>query len=189
MSELDSQFCQSDADNSAVMLAVFLGCLLGMAPARLMEEPLRIQIAPMVEVRSERFQLGEIAQISGGTEPERTMLAQIELGASPLPGQARQFTRQQLLIRLRQNRIQPESLQIEMPATIRITRVGQAVQPNAIEKFAREQIQALTGHDLSDWSLENPPRVAQLPEGEVEWQVANPPRVHSTTAVIEVVAK
>ncbi len=154
-----------------------------------MEEPLRIQIAPTVEVRSERFRLGEIAQISGGAEPERAQLAEIELGASPLPGQTRLFTRHQLLIRLRQHRVPPESLQIEMPDTVRVVRMAQSVQPNAVEQFARQQVLALTGHNLSEWILENPPRPSALPEGEVEWQVVNTPRLSTTTAVVEVVAK
>ncbi len=171
------------------MIAVLLGCLLGMAPTRLMEEPIRIQIAPTVEVRSERLKLGEVAQIRGGTESIRAQLESIELGASPLPGQTRLFTRQQLLIRLRQHRIAPETVQIEMPDTIRITRTGQAVEVSAVEKFAREQVSALTGHDLSEWRLENPPRPTALPEGEIEWQIASTPRIHTTTAVVEVVAR
>ncbi len=157
-----------------------------MALVRLMEEPLKIRIAPSVSVQSERFRLAEIAELSGGDEALREAVGAIELGASPLPGQKRAFTRQQLMTRLRQHGYNPAEFTIEMPDAIQITRVAQAVGASAIEQFARAEIQKRSGVDISRWRLENPPNAIALPEGTLSFAVEGTPRVSETSALIAV---
>lgn len=168
------------------MRAVLVLSVLGMALVRLTEEPLKIRIAPSVSVQSERFRLGEIAELAGGEETLRQALGAIELGASPLPGQKRSFTRQQLLTRLRQHGYDPAQFTIEMSDTIQITRTAQAVGASAVEQFARAEIQKRTGVDISRWRLENPPGEIALPEGTLAFTVEGAPRVSDRSALIEV---
>lgn len=169
------------------MQAVLVLGLLGMALVRLTDEPITIRIAPSVSVSAERFHLGAIAEIIGGDAETRQRLGAIELGASPLPGQKRRFTRQQVMTRLRQHGFQPSTLRFDMPDSIEITRTAQSLETNALEAFARAEIQKRTGVDLTDWRLENPPSNPALPQGEVSLTVGGTPRVSATTALIEVV--
>jgi hypothetical protein len=74
-------------------------------------------------------------------------LLQIELGASPLAGQSRLFTQQQLLTRLRQHGIDPSVIQLEMPSAVRITRGAQSLDTTQLEQFAREQLRAVAGRE------------------------------------------
>lgn len=168
------------------MRAVLVLSVLGMALVRLTDEPLRIRIAPSVSVSSTRFCLAEIAELAGGDEALRRALGAMELGASPLPGQKRTFTRQQLLTRLRQHGYDPTQFTIEMPDTIQITRVAQAVGASAVEQFARAEIQKRTGVDISRWRLENPPAEIALPEGTLNFVVEGTPRVSEKSALIEI---
>lgn len=177
------------------MNAVLMAVLIGMAPARLMEEPKSVQqqetvatirIPATVSVGSERLRLGEIAHLECRDPELQTRLAQVELGAAPLPGAKRAFTRTQLLTRLRQHRFDLRQIAIEMPDTIQIERRAQSLEPSALEQFARQQIAQLTGEDIREWKLENPPSTSFLPEGTAEYRVETPPRVANGVAQIGV---
>ncbi len=177
------------------MNAVLMAVLIGMAPARLMEEPksvptveavARIRIPATVSVGSERFRLGEIAQLECRDAQLQALLAQVELGASPLPGAKRSFTRTQLLTRLRQHQFDLQRIAIEMPDTIQIERRSQLLEPSALEQFARQQIAQLTGEDIQQWKLETPLNATSLPEGVAEFRVEVPPRVANGVAQITV---
>lgn len=170
------------------MHAVLVLGLLGMALVQLTDEPLTIRIAPSVSVGTDRFRLDAIAELRGGEAQQRMALGAIELGASPLPGQKRKFTRAQLLTRLRQHGFSPETLRIEMPDTIEITRVAQSLGTGAVEQFARAEIRQRTGIDIAQWRLENPPAESALPEGEIVLSVVGAPRVSERSAFIEIVA-
>ena len=170
------------------MHAVLVLGLLGMALVQLKDEPLTIRIAPSVSVGTERLRLDAIAELRGGEAQQRQALGAIELGASPLPGQKRKFTRAQLLTRLRQHGYPPEALRIEMPGTIEITRVAQSLGTESVDQFARAEIQKRTGIDIAQWRLENPPAESALPEGEIVLSVVGAPRISERTASIEIVA-
>lgn len=152
------------------------------------ESVLRLRIEAEVSVRAERFRLGDIATIEGGAPAQRERLAQIELGASPLPGQNRRFTRQQLLTRLRQHSIDPRTVQIEMPDTVRITRTAQSLSMDALVQFAWEQLKRILGDSAAQWQLERgkTPEALALPEGELTFRLMSEPRVGVDTAIVEV---
>ncbi len=194
------------------MRILWVAVLIGMAPTLLMEEQRRetsvektisegrsishgrdaratIRIPETVFVASERFRLGEIATLESEDTEIKQRLAQIELGASPVPGYKRAFTRSQLLTRLRQHGFQPDQFRIEMGETIQIERRAQPLQAETLEQFAREQLRLHTGADFSEWKLENPPAPFALPEGSLEYSVEGTPRMSNTSAQIEVVAR
>ncbi len=146
-----------------------------------------VRIPEQVTVQGARFRLGDIATAEGDETLCQTLL-QIELGASPLAGQSRLFTRQQLLTRLRQHGIDPSAIQLEMPPNVRITRTAQALETSQLEQFARERLKAILGERASEWTLENPPAPATLPSGEVAFQLGSEPRVGAQSAILEVIA-
>jgi hypothetical protein len=146
-----------------------------------------VRIPESATVSTARFRLGDIAVVEGDKALRQTLL-QIELGASPLAGQSRLFTRQQLLTRLRQHGIDPSAIQLEMPSAVRITRGAQALDTTQLEQFAREQLRAVVGERATEWTLENPPAPASIPSGAVSFRLEGEPRVASQFATLEVVA-
>ena len=146
-----------------------------------------IRIPDEVTVGVARFRLGDIALVEGDETLCQT-LRQIELGASPLAGQSRLFTRQQLITRLRQHGIDLSATQLEMPHTVRITRGAQSLDTTQLEQFAREQLRAVLGEAASEWTLENPPAPPSIPSGAVSFRLEGEPRVASQSATLEVVA-
>jgi hypothetical protein len=146
-----------------------------------------VRIPESATVSTARFRLGDIAVVEGDEALRQTLL-QIELGASPLAGQSRLFTRQQLLTRLRQHGIDPNAIQLEMPNAVRITRGAQSLDTTQLEQFAREQLRAVLGEAASEWTLENPPAPASIPSGAVSFRLEGEPRVASQFATLEVVA-
>ena len=147
-----------------------------------------IRIPAQATVNAPRFKLGDIAAIETENVALREQLAQIELGASPLAGQTRAFTKQQLLTRLRQHKIDLSTIQIEMPDTVRLTRTAQTLDSSQLEQFAREQLKAAVGDTASEWTLENPPAPASIPSGAVEFRLEGAPRVASGSATMEIAA-
>jgi hypothetical protein len=146
-----------------------------------------IRIPEQATVSVARFRLSDIGTVEGDQTLCQTLL-QIELGASPLAGQSRLFTRQQLLTRLRQHGIDPSAIQLEMPSAVRITRGAQALDTTQLEQFAREQLKAVLGERATEWTLENPPAPASVPSGAVSFRLEGAPRVASQSATLEVVA-
>lgn len=186
------------ADNRGVMLAVLMLGLLWTASARLTEghtayrwdssaqATIRIQAELAVSVA--RFRLGDIATIETEDSALRERLAQIELGASPLAGQTRIFTKQQLITRLRQHKIDLNTVRVEMPDTVRLTRAAQKLDASQLEQFAREQLKVAVGESAGEWTLENPPAPASVPSGAVEFRLEGTPRVASGSATMEITA-
>jgi hypothetical protein len=146
-----------------------------------------VRVPESVTVSAARFQLGDIATVEGDETLCQTLL-RIELGASPLAGQSRLFTRQQLITRLRLHGIDLSAIQLEMPHTVRITRGAQSLDTTQLEQFAREQLRAVLGEAASEWTLENPPAPASIPSGAVSFRLEGEPRVASQSATLEVVA-
>jgi hypothetical protein len=146
-----------------------------------------VRVPESVTVSAARFQLGDIATVEGDETLCQTLL-RIELGASPLAGQSRLFTRQQLITRLRQHGVDLSAIQLEMPHTVRITRGAQSLDTTQLEQFAREQLRAVLGEAASEWTLENPPAPTSIPSGAVSFRLEGEPRVASQSATLEVVA-
>jgi hypothetical protein len=146
-----------------------------------------VRVPESVTVSAARFQLGDIATVEGDETLCQTLL-RIELGASPLAGQSRLFTRQQLITRLRQHGVDLSNIQLEMPHTVRITRGAQSLDTTQLEQFAREQLKAVVGEAAREWTLENPPAPASIPSGAVSFRLEGEPRVASQSATLEVVA-
>ncbi|GIV06659.1 MAG: hypothetical protein KatS3mg016_2234 [Fimbriimonadales bacterium] len=180
------------------MLAVLMLGLLWTASARLTEERIAhrvdktvqatIRVQAELAVSAARFRLGDIATIETEDTALRAELEQIELGASPLAGQTRMFTKQQLLTRLRQHKIDLNAVRVEMPDTVRLTRAAQNLDTAQLEQFAREQLKTVLGEAVSEWTLENPPAPASVPSGAVEFRLEGAPRVASGSATMEITA-
>ncbi len=189
------------------MIAVLMLGLLWTASARLTEEqslrgtevPVRavcldrtvqatIRIPVEANLNAPRFRLGDIATIEAQDPALQAQLSQIELGASPLAGQTRVFTKQQLLTRLRQHKIDISVVKIEMPDAVRLTRAAQTLDATQLEQFAREQLKAVVGESASAWTLDNPPAPASIPSGAVEFRLEGAPRVAHGSATMEITA-
>lgn len=178
------------------MVAVLMLGLLWTASARLTEGLHRsdktvqatIRIQAEFAVSGARFRLGDIATIETDDAALRERLAQIELGASPVAGQTRVFTKQQLLTRLRLHKIDLNAVRVEMPDSVRLTRTAHNLDPAQLEQFAREQLKAVLGEAAHEWTLENPPAPATVPSGAVEFRLEGAPRVATESATIAIIA-
>ncbi|MFN4033741.1 MAG: flagella basal body P-ring formation protein FlgA [Fimbriimonadales bacterium] len=147
-----------------------------------------IRIPAAATVNAPRFRLGDIATIEAQDPALQAQLQQIELGASPLAGQTRLFTKQQLMMRLRQHKIDLSAVKIEMPDAVRLTRAAQTLDTTQLEQFAREQLKAVVGDSAGEWTLENPPTPASIPNGAVEFRLEGAPRTAQNSATIEITA-
>lgn len=167
-----------------------LSCLWGLLALGIVlagardQKPVRVIVPAEAEVQNSRFTLGEIAQLNDGDEPFRERLSAIELGASPLPGQERLYTRQQLQTRLRQQKIEMERIHLEMPGTIRLSRTAQAVKSDQLLAFAREQLRLAMGTSAEGWTPENAPVLPALPRGDVQLAPDGVPRTGINSAQV-----
>lgn len=82
--------------------------LTGVASANDNQPVIVIEIPATVTVAGPGVTLGDLANIQGAEPPELAVIRNIDLGTAPLPGQARQFTRNFLKLILEQQRIPRE---------------------------------------------------------------------------------
>lgn len=146
----------------------------------------QIQIADSVTVSGKKLILGEIARIEGQDTRLCEQLKTLELGVSPVPGQKRAYTRQQLITRLRQHQIPLQQVSLNMPDKITIERRSQTMESSRLTDFAREQLRAVLGLEAEDWVLQTPPHALALPEGEIELKLEGSPQIGREQARITV---
>ncbi|MCC6729073.1 MAG: flagellar basal body P-ring formation protein FlgA [Chthonomonadales bacterium] len=141
------------------------------------------------EVAGRTFTLGEIADIRSADAALARRLAAVEVGASPLPGLSRPVGSADILVRLRQRKIDPRTLALAFPPAIRVTRGGDPVPDGELIEAARRALLAARG-DLSDGAEVIPLPLAGtfvVPPGKREYRPgAVRCAVWSTTATIPV---
>lgn len=96
----------------------------------------RIVVKPRSEVSSDRFKLGDIAEVKA-PEAIAAKLRSVDIGDSPSYGVERGIDRSQVLGRLRMAKVLPEDVSIEVPASAVVVRKSQFVEHTQIVDAAR----------------------------------------------------
>lgn len=150
-------------------LMILFGFLLGLdALATTLTLPARVTID------GDEMLLGKIAAITdaGGDEQR---LAQVVLGAAPIPGQSRTLTEEMIRVRLRQFGFDPETITIDCPPSVQITRLAAAVKGETLVEIARAWLLERLA-PAADEKLEltpvRTPADAQVPTGVQAWECA-----------------
>lgn len=88
------------------------------------------------------FTIGEIAEVSGTDRKLAEQVKAVEAGTSPLPGLTRMLTEGDIVTRLRFNHLDPKSIKLVCPPTIRIARGGSEVAAADIIRVATAALMA-----------------------------------------------
>ena len=161
----------------AIYVISLLALLLPAATCNISASELtRIQIPEKVQIAGDKILLGDIASITGSDSSLIQKLSAIHVGRAPLPGNSRRLDRGMLNTRLKQNRIDPAILVLNMPASISISRSCVKVSPEKIKEMVSDYISknilsgnpdaTIKGIQVSD-SL-------RLPVGTVTYEVSAP---------------
>jgi len=139
-------------------------------------ELIRVQIPENVQIAGDKILLGDIASITGSDSPLIQQLSAIIVGRAPQPGNSRRLDRGMINTRLKQNRIDPAILVLNMPASISVSRSCVKVSPEKIKEMVSDYISknilsgnpdaTIKGIQVSD-SL-------RLPVGTVTYEVSAP---------------
>ena len=154
----------------SLMLLVLLGLICTGSAA--MAAGAMIQIPGECRVQAGVIRVGDIAEIRGVSQLVGDMLADIELGRSPRPGEIRSLDRKRIVSRIQSFTHLPEGLEISAPEKVLIQRMGQTVAPSVI----REEVDAYVADVLEGGDIEltrfkaGRPRI--YPAGELALTVA-----------------
>lgn len=157
-----------------LLVAVFMLILAAKISASAL---IHVRVFENIEIDGETILLGKIAEIEGNDSGLIENLRQIVIANAPLPGRSRKLKGNLLELRLKQNDVDLNRLDLRMPPEVTVTR-------RCIE-VSREEMQTL----VSSYLLKNMPAVGgdvrikevhvaesvQLPVGHVTYKVT-PPR-------------
>ena len=157
-----------------LMVAVFL---LIPAAKNSASSWIHIRVFENIEIDDENIVLGKIAEIEGSDSALIENLRQIIIASAPLPGKSRKLEGNLFKLRLKQNSVDLNRLDLHIPPKVMVTR--------RFIEVSREEIQEL----VSNYILENIPAVSgdvrikgvqvaeavQLPTGRVTYKIT-PPR-------------
>jgi flagella basal body P-ring formation protein FlgA len=105
-----------------------------------------VRVYDRSEVMADQILLGAIARVDGEDAVLVRKLQNVSLGRAPLPGKTRSLDAATILSRLRQSGIDPERLDLQVPAEITISREAVTVEREQIEEIVRRYIhQQVTG--------------------------------------------
>jgi flagella basal body P-ring formation protein FlgA len=157
-----------------------IGLLALLLPATtcniLASELTRVQILEKVQIAGEKILLGDIANITGGDSQLIKKLSAIMVGRAPLPGNSRRIDRGTINIRLKQNRIDPAELVLDMPASINVSRSCVKVGPEKIKEMVSDYItkNILSGNPDARIKNIQVSENLSLPIGSVTYEVTAP---------------
>src|SRR5947208_4941486 len=86
------------------------------------------------------FTIGEIANVTGTDRKLAEQVKAVEAGTSPLPGLTRMLTEGDIVTRLRFNHLDPKTIKLVCPPSIRIARGGSEISPAEIVRVATEAL-------------------------------------------------
>lgn len=157
---------------------VFLGpVLFYLPPAAAATRPLIVQLRDRADVSGVTVTLGEIATITGGDPAQRSHLARVYIGRSPLPGSSREISPGYIEVRLRQAGISQRSVRLIPPpgGAVKITTSTQLITAGMLAAAVEEKM-ARSSVDMTDTAVQvvSAP-VIPVPRGDIELQVGNLP--------------
>jgi len=136
-----------------------------------------VRVYDRADVAADQILLGGIAQIDGDDTVLVRKLHSVILGRSPLPGKTRTLEPALLLGRLKQSGIDPDQLDLQVPAEIVISREAVTIDRDQIEQVVRAFLQKQAGEKpgiaivIKDIRVPEP---VQLPKGPFTARVSAP---------------
>jgi flagella basal body P-ring formation protein FlgA len=137
----------------------------------------RIHVSAMTQIDGKNILLGKIAKIEGNDPDLLKRLSGVVIGRSPLPGRRREVTASTVKRCLRQNRIDPDQLLLQIPARVFVERSFIEISREKIKSLVSDYISHNLINNLSDATIKDI-RVSEdlkLPGGRIRYTV-KPPR-------------
>ena len=140
-------------------------------------EMARIKVAELTQIDGEQILLGKIAHIEGNDPRLIQKLNDVVIGRSALPGKRRVFEARVVSRCLKQHRINPDQLTLDIPPRFAVERSAIEISRKKIESLVSDFIRQNIINDLADATIKDI-RVAEsvkLPAGRITYFV-KPPR-------------
>jgi flagella basal body P-ring formation protein FlgA len=133
----------------------------------------RVNVSSMAQVDGEHIVLGEIAKIEGNDPDLTKRIRGVVIGRAPLPGRKREIQASLVKRRLKQNRIDPDQLLLNIPDQIIVERSFIEIKQEKIKALVSDYISKNLINNLSDASIKDI-RVSEdliLPGGRIAYSV------------------
>ena len=137
----------------------------------------RVHVSAMTQIDGKNILLGKIAKIEGNDPDLLKRLSGVVIGRSPLPGRRREVAASTVKRCLRQNRIDPDQLLLQIPARVFVERSFIEISREKIKSLVSDYISQNLINNLSDATIKDI-RVSEdlkLPGGRITYTV-KPPR-------------
>jgi flagella basal body P-ring formation protein FlgA len=159
------------------MIIVLLLCLL---QSNLFAAPdsIRIKMYPESHINAEEIRLGDISEIKTSNWELTKKLGDIVIGTVPIPGRSRYIKRNDIMIKLKQNRINISQLKLESSKKIKIIRNAMHLSKETIENILLAEIKKGKLWDIEKVQVKKI-QVAHgvtLPQGTLAYEVVPPVR-------------
>ena len=100
----------------------------------------RVAVHPTAAVAGSRVHLGEIADVTGRDAQLVDRLKGLVVGTAPLPGRSRRFDRDYIVSRLKQQRVDLDGLQVDIPEQVEISRKKVVISCEKIRRVIAEKV-------------------------------------------------
>lgn len=157
--------------HSIIILLILI--ILSISGSVVADSALILEIPEEVILSSQKFDLGDLGVIRGGSEADRKLLEKISLGSVPPPGQVRIFSRTYLQLLLN-NYTFTKRPDLQMGNQVTVRAEAFCLQRSAIERVVWDLVQTTRVDGVERWiELENLPEVIWLPQGK--WHIKAEP--------------
>jgi len=161
------------------IIIVFLSGLIlqGLTGEILAAAATRIHVSTMTQIDGAQILLGKIAKIEGNDPLLLKRINGVVIGRSPLPGRRREIEPSLIKRRLKQNKIDPDQLVLQIPAQVIVERSFIEISRDKIKSLVSDYISNNLINNLSNARIKDI-RVSEnlkLPGGRITYTV-KPPR-------------
>lgn len=143
-----------------------------------------ITFHPTADVRDRLIHLGDLATVEGKDPDLVARLEAIEVGVAPLPGRVRSISAEHARVRVRQSGVDINRLLFGGAPVVLVSRRVQVISGAAIEKAAREAIEAAQPGIVAEVTF--PHADVRLPAGVVELKPQGAPSIGNSSATIPI---
>ncbi|MFZ7125702.1 MAG: flagellar basal body P-ring formation chaperone FlgA [Desulfobacterales bacterium] len=133
-----------------------------------------IRVEEKVEVNGDPITLGDIARVEAADPDVVEALEGVVVGKAPLAGRQRRLSREYLLLRLKQNRVDPESVRWICPEVVDVRRGSVHITGAEIEMMVRDFLCAAPSPAESDVVITEvlvPEEGVELPKGDLGYDM------------------
>jgi flagella basal body P-ring formation protein FlgA len=135
-----------------------------------------IRILDRAEIKADKIRLGDIAEISGKNPEGVRRLQNIVIGKAPLPGRSRSIDEEYIIVRLRQNDIDPSQIQLKGSNKVDVLRSFIKIPKEKVETVVLDYIRKVIPWEKDRVKIKKV-HVSEdvlLPEGSVSYRVVPP---------------